>query len=327
MPFEVGSRLGHYKVTALIGEGGICEVYRATDDDPQQPRVNASTRTRMLATSALSLAVMVASSLSAQPLREDLRIDLAATTLSVAAWGEGTPVILLPGLGVSVRGFEVLAPRIAAEGFRVLAVNPRGIGGSTGPLTNLTLHDYADDLAGLVTQMDTGPVHLVGWAWGNRVARCVAADHPHLVATVTLLAAGGKVPPDADVNAAFLRLREPDLSQAKFLEAMRIALLAPTSDPLPLLDRDETWPEGGRAAFAASRATPLDDWWSGGTAPMLVVQGEYDRLAPAGNGHALRDEHPDRVTLVEIADAGHLMVLEQPGAVATAVVQFLKEYR
>ncbi len=31
MAFEVGSRLGHYDVTALIGEGGMGQVYQATD--------------------------------------------------------------------------------------------------------------------------------------------------------------------------------------------------------------------------------------------------------------------------------------------------------
>ena len=31
MPLDVGSRLGHYDVTALIGEGGMGQVYRATD--------------------------------------------------------------------------------------------------------------------------------------------------------------------------------------------------------------------------------------------------------------------------------------------------------
>ena len=31
MPLEIGSRLGHYDVTALIGEGGMGQVYQATD--------------------------------------------------------------------------------------------------------------------------------------------------------------------------------------------------------------------------------------------------------------------------------------------------------
>ena len=31
MALDVGSRLGHYDVTALIGEGGMGQVYQATD--------------------------------------------------------------------------------------------------------------------------------------------------------------------------------------------------------------------------------------------------------------------------------------------------------
>ena len=31
MALSVGSRLGHYDVTALIGEGGMGQVYQATD--------------------------------------------------------------------------------------------------------------------------------------------------------------------------------------------------------------------------------------------------------------------------------------------------------
>ena len=31
MPLSIGERLGHYNVTALIGEGGMGQVYQATD--------------------------------------------------------------------------------------------------------------------------------------------------------------------------------------------------------------------------------------------------------------------------------------------------------
>ena len=37
MALEVGSRLGHYDVTTLIGEGGMGQVYQATDTKHNRP--------------------------------------------------------------------------------------------------------------------------------------------------------------------------------------------------------------------------------------------------------------------------------------------------
>ena len=36
MALEIGSRLGHYDVTALIGEGGMGQVYRVRDTNPDR---------------------------------------------------------------------------------------------------------------------------------------------------------------------------------------------------------------------------------------------------------------------------------------------------
>ena len=50
MALEVGSRLGHYNVTALIGEGGMGQVYQATDTKlkrqvaPADPRGSSPSR-------------------------------------------------------------------------------------------------------------------------------------------------------------------------------------------------------------------------------------------------------------------------------------------
>src|SRR4051794_41945040 len=71
----------------------------------------------------------------------------------------------------------------------------RGVGGSRGSLDGATLHDLAGDVAGVIKAIGCGPAHLVGHAFGNRIARCLAVDQPSLVRSVTLLAAGGLIAP------------------------------------------------------------------------------------------------------------------------------------
>ena len=45
MVLEVGSRIAHYDVTALIGEGGMGEVYRARDSKLDRDVAEVSSET------------------------------------------------------------------------------------------------------------------------------------------------------------------------------------------------------------------------------------------------------------------------------------------
>ncbi len=71
---------------------------------------------------------------------DDVRIDLIAE-------GSGPLVVLLPSRGRDSEDFDTVAAGIARAGFRVLRPQPRGAGQSTGPMTGLTLHDFARDVA------------------------------------------------------------------------------------------------------------------------------------------------------------------------------------
>ena len=59
---------------------------------------------------------------------------------------------------------------------------------------------------------------------------------------------------------------------------------------------------------------------------MLVIQGLQDKVAPPGNGRDLKTNYAERVTLVEIDDAGHGLVVEQPARVAEETVRFLGKH-
>lgn len=248
-------------------------------------------------------------------------------SLIVDMAGEGENVILLPGLGCSTRVFHLLIPHLVENHFGVIAINPRGISGSTGSLNDLTLHDLAADVAGVITSLGVAPVHIMGWAFGNRVARCVASETPNAVKTVVLLAAGGQVPPTAEAQQALVRLvKGAHDTKDDRLRDLALALLARNSDH-GLGDWVDIgcWPEATTAQLNANRATQLMAWWSGGSKPMLVIQGLEDQTAPPANGHALQKAFSNRVQLVDLADAGHAMMLEHPKTVADIVAGWIHE--
>jgi pimeloyl-ACP methyl ester carboxylesterase len=58
---------------------------------------------------------------------------------------------------------------------------------------------------------------------------------------------------------------------------------------------------------------------------MLVIQGLADVIAPPENGRSLKTDYPDRVTLVELAGLGHIMMRERPDLVAEAIAAFVNK--
>jgi pimeloyl-ACP methyl ester carboxylesterase len=251
-----------------------------------------------------------------------MRITAGDARIVVRILGDGPTLVLLPGLGRSSADLDPLAVRLIAAGYRVLLPEPRGMGDSHGPLDGLTLHHLARDIASVIDATCTTPVVVIGHAFGNRIARCLAADRPELVSLVVLLSSSGKVQPTPEIAEAIRLAQAVDTPLEKRADAVRAAWFAPGSDITPWLDG--WWQPVMRAFLAAAAATPVEDWWSAGNAEVLIVQGLCDVSAPVGNGRLLRDEISDRTTLIELADVGHALPVEKPELVADAVIDFLR---
>ncbi len=249
-------------------------------------------------------------------------IDVGGATLDCTVQGSGIPVVLLANAGCSIGYFDDLARALAAGGLRTIAVNMRGAGGSRGALDGMTVHDLAADVAGVLDALDCGPAHLVGHAFGNRIARCLAVDRPALVRSVTLLAAGGLIGPATPLGTSFRNATAVKMNGSDCVTVLGARWLSPASDP-NILAPVECWPAVLLAHFATSRGMALDEWWGAGTAPLLVIQGLDDEAAPPGNGHALREQFGARVRLIDLPRAGHFLLLEQPEAVTSAVAAFV----
>jgi pimeloyl-ACP methyl ester carboxylesterase len=253
-----------------------------------------------------------------------MRLACGRAVIEYHEYGSGDSVLLLPAGGCSSDYLQPLAEALAAEGWRAICVNLRGAGASTGPTEGITLHDLTADLAALIVQVDAQPTHVIGHAFGNRVARCFAHDHPGLVRRLVLLAAGGRFPPDPQTQAIARSLVREDLAPAEWSSALRAIYLAPGSEP-SLVDQLGQTPQATRVQSAAMRATTDKDWENGGCAQVLILQGAEDRMAPPANGHELAGSLGERARVIDVAAAAHLLPLEQPQQVQQNIIQFLRK--
>ena len=104
--------------------------------------------------------------------------------------------------------------------------------------------------------------------------------------------------------------------------AIRATFFARGHDP-------KVWQDGWyfdvtKAQQAARLATPVKEWWAGGSAPILVLQGTEDVIAVPENSERLAKEFPDRVRIIQIPKAGHAMLPEQPDLIASVILKNLR---
>ena len=197
-------------------------------------------------------------------------------------------------------------------------------------MTGLTIHDLAADLAAVVVHEKQGPAILVGHAFGNFVVRMVATDRPDLVRGLVMAAASaGKVPPGstekpigADIRKAIDGAGDLTLPEAQRLDYLRLAFFAPGNDPKVWLGG--WYPKVLEMEGHARDVTPVDDYFAGGTAPILDLQAEDDTVAPRRFGTVMKSMLGNRVSITVIPHAGHALAPEQPAAMADAIAAFAR---
>ena len=243
--------------------------------------------------------------------------------IEVIAEGRGPLIVMLPSLGRDSEEFDPAAQRIAAAGFRVLRPQPRGFGRSSGPMENVTLHDLARDVAAVIQHENSGAAILAGHAFGHFVAKMTAVDFPGLVRGVILIGAAQKTP-NPDVQKSVAIASDPSQPEAERLKHLKLVFFAPGNDARPWLTGFHA---NVRAAEIIARdATPQKEYYASGNVPLLDIQGEDDPYKPSSARNELVEEFgAQRVTVVRIPHAAHAIIVEQPQAVADAVVAWSRK--
>jgi pimeloyl-ACP methyl ester carboxylesterase len=264
-------------------------------------------------------------------------------------------VLLLHGFPAFWWSWREQLPALAEAGYRAVAMDLRGYGGSDKTPDGYDPFTLAQDVSGVVKALGERQAVLVGHGWGGYVAWATAAMHPREVSALAVVAAphplvmtravrrGLRVGALRHVLAMQLPMR-PERKLADpgsgFLRDHLTRWSSPSSD-FPTADAVRTyqaaislWPashcaleyhrwlvrsrfRGDGRRFAQSMSRPVEQ-------PVLVVTGAEDPALPGDAVAQSRGHVVGRVTERTIAGAGHFPPEEDAPAFDAVLLDWLR---
>lgn len=272
-------------------------------------------------------------------------VPLHVTTVSLddaTVWyeerGEGPPLVFIHGGWSSAEAWTPQFERFADD-YRVVRFDVRGHG-ETGPTDRdrYSIDLYADDLERLLDHLDVDRPILCGLSLGSMVAQTFLDRHPARAAGAVLAGPVRSMPPvdlprwikPALSPVPSLGLSLGTMGSEATFRSMLGAIRATTGSVWLSVDRSvraaaiETAGEMPREEFrktfaALYRHDPPD--LSHVESPVSVVYGDEEAIPVKQQGRALAREVDG--TLTEVADAGHLVNLDNTEAFDAACRSFL----
>src|SRR5262250_2562476 len=127
------------------------------------------------------------------------------TRFHIAENGEGPLVLLLHGFPQFWWTWRSQLPSLSAAGFRAVAADLRGYGGSDKPPRGYDLITAASDAAGMVRALGEANAVVVGHDWGGLVAWTMAAYYPKVVRRLAVVSVAHPLRMRAEMFAGPLR--------------------------------------------------------------------------------------------------------------------------
>jgi pimeloyl-ACP methyl ester carboxylesterase len=258
--------------------------------------------------------------------------------------GQGTPVLLIPGSFSTYRTWSPIVPALS-EKYRLLVMDYLGTGDSDKPRSGFcyTIGEQADWIAKFLRSLRLGKVYLVGASYGGAIAFNLAARYPDLVGKVVSIEGGILKPAKMPSNPMEKLLGYPVLGDL-VIAIIRSGLLnkfildriaAAWFPKMTAYQKKLMQTEISFNARSASRAAwywiakspqtviPFEEEAKRITAPILYLAGEKSefREMAAENIRFLRECLP-QAEIVEFANGIHDLVIQKPGEVARAIMEF-----
>lgn len=264
-------------------------------------------------------------------------VDIGGATFAYRELGTdaGTPVIFLNHLGAVLDNWD---PRVVdgiAARHHVITFDNRGVGASQGR-TPRSVSAMARDAVAFIRALGHRQVDLLGFSLGGFVAQVIAEEEPRLVRKLILAGtgpAGGegidKVTPITllDTLKATLTFKDPK----EYLFFTRTANGKTTARQFVnrLKERTENRDKAISVTTFRNQLKAIHTWGSQKPSdlgvihhPVLVANGDHDRMVPSSNSADLARRLPD-AHLTLYADAGHGGIFQYHQAFVSEALTFL----
>jgi sigma-B regulation protein RsbQ len=255
--------------------------------------------------------------------------------VSVSGQPAGRPIIFLHGFGCDQTMWRHVAPAFEDD-HRVVLLDHVGAGGSDlsayRPDRYATLHGYADDLLGVVRELDLHDVVLVGHSVSAMIAVLAANREPERFGALVLVGPSPRYVDDGDYRGGFTVEDVEGL-----LETMELDYLGWSSTMAPVIVGNPDRPElGGELTEAFCRVDPAVarqfaqvTFLSDNRAdlarvrvPTAVLQCTDDPIAPAQVGEYVH-RHVAGSRLFALEATGHCPNLSAPAETTAAIRSFI----
>lgn len=249
-------------------------------------------------------------------------------------WGrrEGTPVLMLQGLGMDSRGWALQRGAFGRR-HRCVAPDNRGTGFSDAPAGPYDLARMARDAVEVLDDAGVERAHVVGASMGGVIAQIIGVLHPDRVRSLTLACTACRHHEwRRELLAEWADAVGADGMGAMFPDGMRW-LIGPRLQRrfgvwINVLARVlmQTQPEPFVAQVRAILDAPdeLRDELPRIAVPTLVITGSQDTLTPVGDAEELAELIPT-ARLYVLSGAAHGLMAEAPNAFNDVVTTFLRE--
>ena len=244
--------------------------------------------------------------------------------------GQRRPLILINGIGAAIEMWQPFVDQL--DDRELISLDLPGCGLSPAPLLPMRLPRIAALVAEVMDALGLRRADVLGYSFGGVVALELAHRFPHRVDRLILaspaLGTPGAVPHPAVIAMMLSPLRYYDRRTAELI----IPLIAGGRTARDrrqlhsgLKDRLRHPPRVRGYAYQLLAVSTFTSWpWLHRvTHRTLVVHGRADPVSPALNARLMASTMPD-ARLHMVPGGGHLLLLDEPGRVAPAIVKFLE---